>query len=130
MGGYDDQFDGPVEVDESYFGGKRENMSLAKRRELAEAGVGRGAVGKTAVVGIKDRETNEVRAEVIADTTGKTLQGFVREHTEAGATVLPTSTRAMSDWAATSSTRPSITRSASMWTARRTPTAWSPSGRC
>ena len=83
----DDQFDGPVEVDESYFGGKRENMSLAKRRELAEAGAGRGTVGKTAVVGIKDRATNEVRAEVITDTTGETLQGFVRENTEAGATV-------------------------------------------
>ena len=78
-----DQFDGPVEVDESYFGGKRENMSLSKRKELAEAGAGRGAVGKTAVVGIKDRDTNEVRAEVVADT----LQGFVREHAEPGATV-------------------------------------------
>ena len=62
-------------------------MSLAKRRELAEAGAGRGVAGKTAVVGIKDRETNEVRAEVVADTAGKTLRGFVREHTEAGATV-------------------------------------------
>ena len=83
----DGQFDGPVEVDETYVGGRRENMSLAKRRELAEVGVGRGAVGKTAVVGIKDRDTNEVRAEVVEDTTGKTLQGFVRERTEPGATV-------------------------------------------
>ena len=83
----DDQFDGPVEVDETYMGGKRENMSNAKRRMLAEAGIGRGAVGKMAVVGIKDRATNEVRAEVIADTTGETLQGFVRENVEPGATV-------------------------------------------
>lgn len=83
----DDQFDGPVEVDETYMGGKRENMSLKKRKELREAGAGRGAVGKTAVVGIKDRDTNEVRAEVIDDTTAKTLQGFVRENTEPGATV-------------------------------------------
>ena len=83
----DDQFDGPVEVDESYFGGRRENMSLAKRKELAEDGAGRGAVGKTAVVGIKDRDTNEVRAEVVTDTTGETLQGFVRENAEPGATV-------------------------------------------
>ena len=83
----DNQFDGPVEVDESYFGGKRENMSRSKRKELTEAGAGRGAVGKTAVVGIKDRDTNEVRAEVIADTTGETLQGFVLEHAEEGATV-------------------------------------------
>ena len=83
----DDQFDGPVEVDEAYFGGRRENMSLAKRKALAEAGAGRGTVGKTAVVGMKDRDTNEVRAEVIADTKKKTLQGFVREHAEPGATL-------------------------------------------
>ena len=44
-------FDGPVEVDKTYFGGKRKNMSKAKRKELA--GTGRGAVGKTAVVGRK-----------------------------------------------------------------------------
>ena len=81
----DDQFDGPVEVDEAYFGGRRENMSLSKRRELANSG--RGPVGKTAVVGMKDRDTNEVRAEVIPDTTGETLQNFVRENAEEGATV-------------------------------------------
>ena len=45
----------------------------------------RPAVGKTAVVGVKDRG-NEVRAEVVQRTDGATLQGFVREHTEAGAT--------------------------------------------
>ena len=83
----DDQFDGPVEVDEIYMGGKRANMSNAKRKELAEAGVGRGTVGKTIVVGMKDRDTNEVRAEVIADTTKPTLQEFVREHAEPGATL-------------------------------------------
>ncbi len=82
-----DRFDGPAEVDETYIGGKRGNMSNARRKVFREAGAGRGAVGKTAVVGIKDRGTNKVRAEVIADTTAKTLQGFVREHTEAGATV-------------------------------------------
>ncbi len=48
-------FTGPVKVDETYFGGKRSNMSNSKREELKDTG--RGAVGKTAVVGIKDRET-------------------------------------------------------------------------
>ena len=67
----DDQFDGPVEVDETYMGGKRTNMSPSKRKALA--GTGRGAVGKTVVVGMKDRETNEVRAEVVPDTTKPTL---------------------------------------------------------
>ena len=83
----DDQFDGPVEVDETYFGGERRNMSKAKRKALREAGSPRGPVGKTAVVGIKDRDSSEVRAEVVQRVNGETLQGFVREHTEPGATV-------------------------------------------
>ena len=48
-------FAGPVEVDETYVGGRRKNMSNARRKELA--GTGRGAVGNTAVVGAKDRAT-------------------------------------------------------------------------
>ena len=78
-------FDGPVEVDETYFGGKRKNMSNAKRQALA--GTGRGAVGKTAVVGMKDRDTNQVRAEVVAGTDAEILQDFVEENTEEGAKV-------------------------------------------
>ena len=78
-------FSGPVEVDESCFGGKRKSMSNAKRKELS--GSGRGTVGKTAVVGIKDRETNKVRAKVTKYTTREALQGFVHEHSEIGSTV-------------------------------------------
>ena len=37
-------FDGPVEVDETYMGGIRKNMSNAKRKELADTG--RGPVGR------------------------------------------------------------------------------------
>ena len=62
-------------------------MSNAKRKELADAGVGRGPVGKVAVVGIKDRETKHVRAKVVEATDKPTLQGFVVEHTAPGATV-------------------------------------------
>ncbi|MYH38553.1 MAG: IS1595 family transposase [Rhodospirillaceae bacterium] len=80
-----DPFDGPAEVDECYIGGKRRNMSNAKRRALA--GTGRGAVGKTAVIGIKDRATNQVRAEVITETDAETLQDFVEENTDEDATV-------------------------------------------
>jgi len=69
------QFLGPVEIDETYVGGKRKNMSNAKRKELE--GTGRGTVGKTAVVGTKDRGTNQVQAQVVTDTTAQTLAGFV-----------------------------------------------------
>ena len=80
-------FNGPVEVDETYMGGKRKNMSNAKRKALAEAGAGRGAVGKTAVVGAKDRATNRVRARVVTGTDRATLQGYVRKNVTPGATV-------------------------------------------
>ena len=40
-------FSGPVEVDETYMGGKRRNMSKTKRAQLS----GRGPVGKMAVAG-------------------------------------------------------------------------------
>ncbi len=78
-------FSGPVEVDETYLGGKRKNMSNAKRKELADTG--RGPVGKTAVVGAKDRETNQVAATVIQSTDAETLQGFVKDHADGQATV-------------------------------------------
>ena len=78
-------FSGPVEVDETYMGGRRANMSNAKRKALANTG--RGPVGKTAVVGVKDRATKQVAARVVARTDAPTLQGFVAEHAAPGATV-------------------------------------------
>ena len=77
-------FSGPVEVDETYFGGKARNMHAHKREQVI---TGRGAVGKTAVIGAKDRETNRVTAEVIKDTGQITLQGFVSANVEPGAKV-------------------------------------------
>ncbi len=74
---------GPAEDGETYIGGKRKNMHKAKRKERE----GRGPVDMTAVVGVKDRETKEVRAKVVEHTDGPTLQGFVREHVQPGATV-------------------------------------------
>ncbi|MCY3702472.1 MAG: IS1595 family transposase [Rhodospirillales bacterium] len=80
-------FPGPVEVDETYMGGKRKNMSNAKRRQLAKEGAGRGSVGKVAVVGAKDRATKQVTAKVVQETDKPTLQGFVKETAAPGATV-------------------------------------------
>ena len=80
-------FPGPVEADETFIGGKRKNMSKKKRRELKEAGAGRGTVGKTAVVGVKNRETKEVRATVVPVTDTPHVAGFVATHTQDGAKV-------------------------------------------
>ena len=81
--GDDGSFGGPVEVDETYFGGKRRNMKKSKREQLT----GRGAVGKIAVVGAKDRKTNNVTAKVVDSTDGETLKGFVEGVSEPEATV-------------------------------------------
>ena len=76
-------FYGPVEFDETYVGGKRKNMSNAKRK----AATGRGPVDMVAVIGAKDRATNKVNAKVIKNTDRETLQGFVAENAEPDAIV-------------------------------------------
>ena len=73
-------FEGPVEVDESYFGGRRSNMPKAKRESLT----GRGVAGKTVVVGMKDRATNRVRAKVIDSADALTLKRFVLDNIDHG----------------------------------------------
>ncbi len=79
-----DPFAGPVEVDETYVGGRAKNMRAGERRECI---TGRGAVGKTAVVGARDRGTGRVAAGVVDKTDAATLQGFVTDRSAPGAMV-------------------------------------------
>lgn len=74
---------GPVEADETFIGGKASNMHEWKREQKIK---GRGGVGETIVMGILERR-GEVRAQVVPDREGETLQGIVREHVKAGASV-------------------------------------------
>ena len=63
-------------------GGKNANKHQHKKIPNAN-----GTVGKTAVIGIKDRETNTVKAEVIENTDRPTLSGFVAKNIEPGTKV-------------------------------------------
>ena len=66
-------FSGPVEVDETFIGGKEKNKHEDKRSHI------RGPSGKTVVAGMKDRETNKIVARPISERTKEEIHGFIGE---------------------------------------------------
>ena len=60
----------PVEIDETYVGGKARNRHASQRDRKW------GVDGKCAVVGILDRATGQICAETVDDTTKDELQDY------------------------------------------------------
>jgi len=71
-GGYGGFLSGIIEADETYIGGKEMNKHESKKLKA-----GRGAVGKIAVLGMRERN-GQVRASVISGTSARTIQAKVR----------------------------------------------------
>src|SRR5712692_10749912 len=82
-----------IEVDESYVGSKVNNMHKSRKLRLAkarsevrdsEATVSARYWGKTAVMGLLDREARKVRATVVANVKRETLQNRILAEIEDG----------------------------------------------
>src|SRR5437870_1701308 len=72
---------GEVEVDETFIGGKERFKHASKRKHL-----GRGAVGKAAVMGLLERH-GEIRARSVRGTTKRDLQAEIVDEVNAGCTI-------------------------------------------
>lgn len=79
---------GTIEADETFVGGKEKN-----KHESNKLRAGRSAVGKTPVLGVKQR-SGEVRFEKVEELTGATAKSMVRAHVETGSVVITDEARA------------------------------------
>lgn len=76
------KMEGSVDIDETYIGGKESRKHASKKLRLA-----RGAVSRIAVVGVKDRNTKKVTANVVEKTDRPTLRGFIDDNVKKGSIV-------------------------------------------
>jgi len=75
---------GPVEVDETFVGGKLKNMHKDKKVRYNLRG---GSHGKAVVMGMLDRHSSQIRAKVVPNVQRDTLQPEVMSNIKYGTTV-------------------------------------------
>jgi transposase-like protein len=80
-GGNFEKLQGIIEIDETFVGGKEANKHENKKLKI-----GRGTVGKTPVLGMRERGGRTV-AMPIAGTDAKTIQDAILQNVEVGATI-------------------------------------------
>ncbi|MEO6911944.1 MAG: IS1595 family transposase [Edaphobacter sp.] len=71
----------PIEVDETFIGGKPKNMHKSRRRQIGQKD------HKIAVMGMLDRSTREVRAKVVPNVKRETLQNEIMKQVSPGETI-------------------------------------------
>ncbi len=76
--------EGPVELDETFVGGRVKNMHKDKRKRYEGT---RGTWGKTVVFGMLDRDMRQVRAKVVPNVKRETLQNEIINMVKPGATI-------------------------------------------
>jgi transposase-like protein len=76
---------GPIEVDETFIGGKYKNMHRSRRMGLKNGM--KADRGKAVVMGMLERDVRRVRAKVIPDVTRETLQNEILRQIEKKSTV-------------------------------------------
>lgn len=71
------QFDGVVEADETFIGGKASNISKRKRSTMKDQ-----AYEKSIIIGLKERDSNKVIAQTIPTTGARAIQPVVKANVE------------------------------------------------